>query len=476
MFIGTLYGIYRRIKTRIYSILRSILIESQKTKNLNVDTKLWGIIINEKGYIEIGGCDCVTLSENYGTPIYVVNKDLLIQNYNNFCESFKPYNINFETYYSYKTNPVPGVLNVLHDRGMGAEVISEYELFLSFKLGVNTNSIIYNGVNKTYEGLKLAIRNKIKLINIDSFNEIEKIHDIVKNLNVDVNAGVRVCTDVGWGGQFGLKIKTGEAFNAFQQLSKIRNIKLEGIHVHIGTGIKSPLKYKETIREIFRFLKQIKIKLGITIKYLDLGGGFGVPSVGEYDRLAVKLNEKLKKPHKPPDSSDTPSMKIFANEIVNTVKYECSRHKIDVPTLFFEPGRVITSNTQTLITKVGDIKADNDGFKFAVLDGGVNNAHPISWEYHEIVVGNKMNLDKTELYGIAGPTCSTSDVLSMSKKFPLLTIGDIIAIMDAGAYFTSFSYNFSFPRPAIVMVSQGNHYLIREKEKYEDMIRLDYFQ
>ena len=111
--------------------------------------------------------------------------------------------------------------------------------------------------------------------------------------------------------------------------------------------------------------------------------------------------------------------------------------------------------------------------RIALIDAGINIASPVAWEYHEILAANKMTVTDKDFYHIAGPICTPMDLLYRNKKLPVLDVGDIVSIMDAGAYFTSFSNNFSFPRPAIVMVSGGKHWILREKEQYEDMIRLD---
>lgn len=420
-----------------------------KMKDLNPDYSLWGLNINKKGHLIIGGCDCVELVEKYGTPLHVVDKNLLQTNYNEFCESFRSHNIDFEVYYSYKTNTIPGILKVLHESKAGAEVISPYELWLARRLGVNPDLIIYNGPNKSDEGLKIAIENRIKLININSFGEIEKIGNIAQKLQIEANVGVRLCTGVGWGKQFGLEIRSGEAFKAFEKLKKMSYMKIKGVHIHLGTGIKSVSMYKKAIEDIFRFINEIEDKLGICIGCFDLGGGFGVAT------------------------GDAPSMRTFANEIVNTVRKEAEKYKLKLPVLLLEPGRVITSSAQILLTKVGDLREGKRVPKIAIVDAGINIAYPVTWEYHEIFVANKMDSIGKEIYSIAGPLCTPADLLYKYKKLPLLEVGDIVSIMNAGAYFTSFSNDFSFPRPAVVMVSEGSHGNLREKESYEDMIRLD---
>lgn len=440
-----------------------------------MDCSLWGLKVNEKKHLVIGGCDCVELAKKYGTPLHVVDKNLLQKNYNEFYESFNSHAIDFEIYYSYKTNPVPGILKVLHDSGAGAEVISPYELWLARKLKVGPDSIVYNGPMKSNEGLRIAVKNKIKLININSFNEIENIKNITEELEIQANVGVRICTGVGWGDQFGFKTSSGDAFKAFEKLSRMKHMEIKGIHAHLGTGIKSTFVYEKAIEEMFKFINEIRNRIGVCIKYVDLGGGFGVPTVKLFNRIESKLNRTFDRLYTPPNLKDTPSIKTFADRIVIAIQKECEKYKLKLPVLLFEPGRVITSSAQILLAEVGDLKDKNGGIGIAIADAGINIAFPATWEYHEILVANKMNSKYKKLYSIAGPLCTPADLLYKIKKLPLLEVGDIVSIMDAGAYFTSFSNNFSFPRPAIIMVSDGKHYVIRNPESYENMTCLDNF-
>ncbi|MCK5655734.1 MAG: hypothetical protein KAI03_05550 [Candidatus Aureabacteria bacterium] len=463
------------IKKILLLFIKYVICRFERRKTTNLDYSLWGLEVNKRGHLVIGGCNCVGLAEKYGTPIHVVDRDLLKKNYNEFYESFKSNDINFGIYYSYKTNPIPAILKVLHESGAGAEVISPYELWLAFKLGVSPDLIIYNGPNKSDESLKVAIENRIKLININSFNEIEKIKKIAEGLGIRPKVGVRICISTGWGSQFGFKIKSGEAFNAFEKLSKMGCMEIEAIHTHLGTDIKRTSMYEKAIGEIFEFVNEIKDKLGVYIKYLDLGGGFGVSTVKGFSKIESKLYHSFNKPYLPPNIEDTPSMRVFAKKIASTVCKKCKKYKLKSPVLLFEPGRVITSNVQMLLAKVCDLKEENSELKIAIADAGINIASPVSWEYHEIFVANKMNSNCNEFYKIAGPICTPIDILYRSKKLPLLEVGDIIAIMDSGAYYIPFSNNFSFTRPAVVMVSEGKHWVVREKESFKDMIHLDEF-
>jgi len=461
------------MKKKLFPIANYIINRFIESNKKELDYSLWDLKVNENGNMVIADCNCIELVKEYGTPIFVVNKDELRNNFNKFHKSFESGKIDFEIYYSYKTNPIPGILKVIHESGAGAEVISPYELWLAHKLEVEPDSIIYNGPNKTYEGLEFAIKKKIKLININSFNEIEMIKMISEKSGLKPKVGVRVNTSVGWCNQFGFSIKSGKAFKAFKRLKEIDSLDTVAIHVHLGSDIKSIKTYQTSIEEIYHLIRSLKQKLNVCIKYLDVGGGFGVSTVKGRSGIEFISQKIFSTPILPPKISATPSIETFVDCIIKTVKAQCKKYNLELPVILVEPGRAITSNAQLLLTRVGDLKITDNESRIAIVDAGINIAYPTTWEYHEIYCINKMNSENVEYYSIAGPICTPSDLYIINKRLPLLEIGDILSIMDAGAYFTSFSNNFSFPRPPVIIASKGKHQLIRDKESFEDMIRLD---
>ncbi|MFC1645688.1 diaminopimelate decarboxylase family protein [Candidatus Omnitrophota bacterium] len=461
----------RLIKKIAFEFVRLVL-KFIKLEQYISDPSIWGLSINEKDHLVIGDCDYDDLTKKYGTPLHVVNQSKLIANFSNFYNSFKTYDKEVEIYYSYKTNPVPGVLNILHQQGAGAEVISSFELWLAFKQGVSPDKIIYNGPYKSDESLRMAIDKQIKLINIDSFDEIEKISTIAKELGKVPQVGIRVCSDVGWVNQFGFKIKTGEAFQAYKKCVTHKHLKLCGIHVHLGTCLKDPLIYTVAIDTVLKFINEIKDKLGIEIEYLDLGGGFAVPTVKHLGESETRFCRWGGYGLPPPKLKDCPSIEAFAKNIVGHIDDRCKQFNLKKPILLLEPGRAITSSTQILLIKVSSIKRKHERTKVIIADGGTNIAFPVTWEYHEIFLANRMSQKREEFYSISGPICTPADKIYSCKLLPRIQKGDILAIMDAGAYFIPFSNNFSFPRPAIINTFQGKHYLLRQRETFEDIVKI----
>jgi len=434
----------------------------------------WGFEINKEDHLVIGGCDSIKLAEEFGTPLHVIDKTKLLADYNRFKEAFRKPGLNAEVFYSYKTNCLPGMLQMLHKNGAGAEVISHYELWLAIKLGVNPDKIVFNGPNKSLDSLRLAVQHGIRLINIDSVNEISKIKKVADELGKRVNVGIRIKPPVGWQAQFGFDMVNDEALLAYGQLNKNACFDVKGMHAHIGTGIKKPQSYAKTVETMLTFAKVLKDRLNIDIKHLDIGGGFCAPTVRNFGKIGSKLYSFFNNVPQVLLNKGNKSIETFAEEIADSVRKNCERLNLREPDVFLEPGRAITSSAQVLLVTVGVLKKGSSGKKIAITDGGKTTiAYPISFEYHEAFVANRMSKERTEKIRITGNLCTPADIIFRNKKLPELQEGDRLAIMDAGAYFMSFSNNFAFPRPPVVIVSDAKSTLTREREPFEHLVALD---
>ena len=213
--------------------------------------------------------------------------------------------------------------------------------------------------------------------------------------------------------------------------------------------------------------------MNIDVELINIGGGFGISTVKRLDIRDIALYKLFDLPPSEPSKNQCPPIEVFGKRITEYLLNSCTRYGINEPFLLLEPGRAISSYAQILLLSVIDIKTRGNGEKFALTDGGQNIAYPLSYEYHKCFVANRANAEFKDRYSVAGPLCSPGDLLYRNWKFPRLNEGDMLAIMDAGAYFTSFSYNFSFSKPAVVLVSNGNHELARQHESFEHMTALD---
>ena len=430
----------------------------------------WDASIGPGGHLVIGGCDTVELARQFGTPLQVVDYARLRKNFNAFAAAFRKHYPRVEVGYSYKTNPLPGVLRALHDFGAWAEVISHFELWLALELGVPPEKIVFNGPGKTLVALELAVARGVSIINVDNEDEIDAIERLALKHGRRQRVGVRVITSVGWSSQFGLGIRSGAALRAFERIRTHDHLEAAGLHLHLGTGIRDIAVYVQAVREVLEFAKAIRSKLGVEIKMLDLGGGFGVPTVRPFTEWDLRLMAAGHRPAAMEVSSAAP-IEQYARAIGQLVGEHYASE--EMPLLFFEPGRAITSSAQVLLLEVLAIKPASGGRFNVICNGGKNVAMPLGYEYHEIFAAGNVGRKGEICYDLFGPLCHPGDVLMKGKLLPRLEVGDVIAIMDAGAYFVPNEMNFSNPRPAAVIAEGGSASLIRAREGFEALVRRD---
>ena len=463
-------------------VVKEILIRAVHARNERDRTRLqqangiapaaWGASVNDAGNLAIDGVDIAKLADDHGTPLHVVSHTRLRADYDRFEASFKSLYPKTAISYSYKTNPLPGVIKVLHQAGALAEVISHFELWLALELGVPPERIIFNGPGKTRDAIRLAVHHGIGMINVDGPAEIEEIAHAALAVRRKQNVGVRVITSVGWSSQFGLAIASGQAMAAFREMLRHQQLNPTGLHFHLGTGIRDVAIYLQAVRETLEFAKAVRSQLGVQITQLDLGGGFGVPTVRPFTEWDTRLTLNGR-PAGPVDVAAAARPADYAQGIVELVTKYDPVDAANSPTIIFEPGRAITSSAQCLVLRVLAVKDDPAGVRNVILDGGKNIAMPLGYEIHELLAVNNTADARVSTYNFYGPLCHPGDLHFQSKTFRTLKVGDLVAIMDAGAYFIPNQMNFSHPRPPVVMVHNGGSSLLRHRESFDDIVRLD---
>jgi diaminopimelate decarboxylase len=422
----------------------------------------------------VQGCDCVALAQQYQTPLFVVDGDRLASNFRQFASSFNAHYPLVEVGYSYKTNPLPGALQELHQLGALAEVVSPYELKLALELGVPGDKIVYNGPGKSMQGLELAVANRIGMINVDGFSEIEKIGRLAGQYGHVQRVGLRVVTEVGWVKKFGFKIKDGTALRAFELINAQEHLLPCGLHFHLSTGVGNVETYLTAVQSALRFADQLKAQLGISISVFDFGGGFDpVPSVHTYTELDNRL-AGYGFPVEKTGLRSVTALERYGLDIGSLIRKHYKGREDELPTIMYEPGRAISSTAQFLLLKVLDIKPAAGDVTDVILDGGRNVASPTVWEHHQMFNASRINDEEDKYYTFYGPLCTPYDPIFQVKRFARVEPGDILALMDTGAYFISMLSNFcSFPKPAAIMVKGGNHELIRNREDFWDLYSRD---
>lgn len=429
----------------------------------NKTSELPDYIEYENNELMIDEVSAIELIREYGTPLFVISEKQIRQNYNRLRKAFSMYPKCFVAY-SYKTNYLPAVCNILHQEGAGAEVVSAFELLLAKKLGVPSSKIIFNGPGKSDREIEMIVDEDIALLNADSIEELERINQIARVKGKIVDVGIRVKPEVPdflvWQ-KFGMDIASGQAFQTYKRAAELKNLNVVGIHVHIGTQICSIRPYTESIRQMAKLMSKVNAELGIEFEFFDIGGGFGVPG---FTHL-FPTEEKIEKPA---------TIEQFAESIVKTFLSCISDYNLPEPTLVLEPGRIIITDPVLILTMVEGTKIIGGNTKTVVVDTGVNSIMFAPYYYHRIVpvVNTERAQEAVDVYG---PLCMQMDVLGVNRELPVLKRGDFLTVLDAGAYSISLSQQFIRPRPPVVLVNSGRKKMVRRGETFEDIFRLDVF-
>ncbi|MBI5806437.1 hypothetical protein HZA73_10385 [candidate division TA06 bacterium] len=390
------------------------------------------------------------LIREHGTPLQIAFGAKAAENLKRAAEALSPYGWQGNIFYSYKTNPVPEVLKVLHQNGAGAEVISERELNLALDLGVKPDRIVFNGIYKSPQALKSAVEMKIKCINIDAPQELDTLEDLAKTAKEKIAVGLRVRPSVGWQGQFGHVIRDGSAYAMVERITVNKKMDIKTIHFHLGSSDYET--YRRAIDEALEFIKAIKLKLGADIRALDIGGGFP----GKDMRLLTLWEQGWlrlwDRPWPAPVAGPDDGFAILS-EAAGYFKQARTKYGLESLEMWTEPGRLITGDAQILAVRVVGLR--RSGWKqYAIVDGGrVGAAGPLVGETRKVsVLGKSSGAERT--YDIVGPTCMPWDRLFAGVRLPELEMGDILVIEGAGAYFVPMETEFSFARPKIATIDE----------------------
>ncbi|WP_040335971.1 diaminopimelate decarboxylase [Candidatus Magnetobacterium casense] len=390
-----------------------------------------------------------TLVQQYGTPLYVYSYNTLLRHFKAYDESFKdfPHLVCF----ALKANSNGTVLRIFGEFGGGADIVSGGELYRARKAGIPPERIVYAGVGKKDDEIRYALSEGIMMFNVESEQELAAIDRIAGELGIKAPVALRVNPDIDPGthpyistglkeNKFGIPFE--QALESYKQANKLKNISVVGIHKHIGSQIISLAPFLDSLNRLVALIDSLKEE-GIDMKYLDIGGGLGIQYLDEI----------------PPHPSE------LANKIIPILQGR------DI-TVVMEPGRTLVGNAGILITEVLYIKKGHDR-EFMIVDAGMNDlARPAMYgAYHHIMPVHKRKR-KMVFADVVGPICESGDFLGKDREIQSLLPGEYAAIMSAGAYGYSMSSNYnSRPRAAEVLVRGTEHYLVRKRESFDDLLR-----
>ncbi len=403
---------------------------------------------SKDGVMNIAGIPAPEIAAEFGTPVYVCDEARIRENYRNVHDAFSRY-MDTRIHYACKANTNLAILRILEQEGSGIDAVSIGEVRTCLKAGFTPDRIMYTGTSVSDKELKEVAELGV-MINIDSVSEMERLAEIAPGHPVSfrITPGVgsghsdKVITG-SKGSKFGIPLK--EVVSTYARANDL-GFDIRGIHAHIGSGGQSVEPFMDMMQVLINLVNEIE-ELGINLKFIDMGGGIGVPYKPQEEEM--DLNE-------------------LASELTDMIQMET-----DIQTLILEPGRYIVCDAVTLLTKVNDVK-DSGVKKYVGVDAGFNTLiRPAFYDsYHYVAITNKFGKACTNRFDVVGPICESGDYLAHDRVLPEPEPGDIMAIYNAGAYGFSMSSNYnSRPLCAEVLVNDGKAELIREAETVEDLWR-----
>ena len=381
------------------------------------------------------------------TPFYIYSENQIITNFLKFKNTFKK--TNPLICFAAKSNSNLNILRVLGKLGAGADVVSGGELLKALKAGIKAKKIVFSGVGKTEEELKIAINKNILLINCESESEAKLVNSLAKKLRKKVSIGFRLNPNIDAKthknistgkaeNKFGLSIKSFKIF--LKTINSLKNIKLDALSVHIGSQILNDAPFKKTLSVMSKLIKELRLNL----KYVDLGGGFGINYTNKEKPINLNKYSKL--------------VENFSK------KLDCK--------IIFEPGRSIIGNTGLLISKVQFIKKGANK-NFIILDAGMNDfMRPALYDaFHQIIPVSKNSAKSKGKIEFVGPICESTCKFGIYKNYQKINENDFIAITNVGAYGSSLSSNYN-TRPLIaeILINKNKLRYIRKKQNLLKLI------
>jgi diaminopimelate decarboxylase len=389
------------------------------------------------------------IAEKVGTPFYLYSYHTLLRHFTVFDQAFK--GIPHLICYAMKANSNIALLRFFTGLGGGVDIVSGGELYRALQGGVDPQKVVFSGVGKREDEIEYALKTGILMFNVESSQELEKVNQVAGRIGKKAPISIRVNPDIDAKthpyistglkkNKFGIDIH--RALTAYQLAARLPHLEILGIDCHIGSQLIEAEPFVEALRKLKGLVEQLR-REGITIRYLDLGGGLGITYEDE----------------EPPNP-----VEYAANILEEICGFDC--------TLILEPGRVIVGNAGILVTKVLYFK-ENEAKRFVIVDAGMNDLVRPSYygSFHQVLPVKQESREEI-VADVVGPICESSDFLAKDRRIPKPNPGDLLAVMSAGAYGFSMSTNYnSRPRLAEVLIRDDQMFVIRQRESYEDLVR-----
>ena len=419
-------------------------------------------VVDSKNNFIFSGYDTVELAKKYGTPLYVISRDVIKNKCKEIKNDFLYKYDNTKAVYAGKAFLTMVMCKIIEEEGLGLDVVSGGELYTGIRAGFPMKDVIFHGNNKSADEIKMAIENDVGRIVIDHMDEVSMIEDTASSFNKKVKVLIRVTPGVN--SNTHKYISTGQRDSKFgipvdninEVVSKTLNsehIELMGFHFHIGSGLYENDSYISAVKALLKIMKKIKDDLGFITKELNTGGGFGI----------YYTKKDCAKP-----------ISYYTDGIMEALYKYCNELDLDIPAIIIEPGRWIIGEAGITLYTIGAIKEVPGIRTYVSIDGGLpDNPRPALYEAkYEAVIANKSKEKPEMIVTIAGKCCETGDILIHDLSVPKVRKGDVLAVLSTGAYNYSMASNYNkLPRPAVVLLDKNRDKVIVNRETYDDILK-----
>lgn len=429
--------------------------------------KHWGQLdINDKGHLMLGGSDALELAARFGTPLYVMEEDIIRSVCRGYVQALRSYKGGGLVLYAGKAFMTTAMCRLVESEGLGLDVVSGGELYVAMNAGFDLKKAYLHGNNKTPDDLRMAVSAGIGRIVIDSGSEIGLLAGIaseqgrVQDVSVRIKPGIEAHTHeyIKTGqedSKFGFGIRDGQGMQAVREILAQPSLRLVGMHCHIGSQVFELQPFRETVDVMFDFMQDVKAQTGFSFAEINFGGGYGI-----HYTVADK-------PLRPSE---------YVKAMLEELSSLCDERRIDAPAFVIEPGRSIVGEAGTTLYTIGDIKTIPGVRTYVSVDGGMaDNPRPALYQaVYTCALAGRMNEPDETVVSIAGRTCESGDMLIWNAQLPKSRPGDILAVFSTGAYHYSMASNYNkLPHPAVVLVKDGRAELMVKRQSYDDLIRND---
>lgn len=422
--------------------------------------------INSSGHLQVGGVDTLTLAAKYGTPLLVYDVAKIRDQIHRFRNVFEQEHVAYEVSYASKAFASVAIYQVMKQEQAHIDVVSGGELATAIKADFPMAKVSFHGNNKSESELKMALEHGVGTIVVDNFHEIDLLESLLANTSKKVDVQLRITPGIAAhtnsyiatgqvDSKFGFDVESGQADKALRQLMANPQITVTGIHAHIGSQIFDVQGFEGVARKLVQIAADWQKRFGFHAQVLNVGGGFGIKYSAEDHPIHPEE---------------------FVRAIVDVVKKEVQVHGIDMPAIWIEPGRSIVGPAGYTLYTIGSRKNIPGLLPYVSVDGGMgDNIRPALYDAkYEAVLARDPRAQNVEDVRIAGKYCESGDILSDRQPLPDTKPGDVILMLDTGAYDYAMASNYNRnPRPAVVFAENGHDQLVIKRESYDDLTHLD---